>query len=197
MALSQEELWTTIIENYSLRNITLAGDRLPALAGIARELQVVWSDTYVAGLWRKCLIKHLVWYDKAKFPPVRQPSRYNCRTNETEYQSPGWSWATYHRPVSLFKMTLEDAELKDFGVRLISDQAAFSGVVDGWISLRGNLGNTYAIKDFRPDSFRLVIDDIYEGYSIINGSNKVLLLGCGKDKIVRFGLLLQPSRGGT
>jgi hypothetical protein len=37
-------------------------------------------------------------------------------------------------------------KLKNFGVRLISDQAAFSGVVDGWISLRGNLGNTYAIK---------------------------------------------------
>jgi hypothetical protein len=68
----KSEVWTGIMEDYSWRDITFPKDRLPALAGVASELQKVWKDEYIAGLWRKQLIRHLGWYN-SKEGPIHPP----------------------------------------------------------------------------------------------------------------------------
>jgi hypothetical protein len=55
----RDVIWREIVTKYSQRNITVAADRLPALAGIASELHSVWNDTYIAGFWRQNLVRQL------------------------------------------------------------------------------------------------------------------------------------------
>jgi hypothetical protein len=50
-----------VIKNYTSRNITDPLDRLPALAGIIGELEKVWVDKCIAGLWNKSFLEHLLW----------------------------------------------------------------------------------------------------------------------------------------
>jgi hypothetical protein len=57
----QQDIWSAIIKNYSSRNITDPLDRLPALAGIIGELEEVWIDKCIAGLWNKSFPEHLLW----------------------------------------------------------------------------------------------------------------------------------------
>lgn len=80
--LTQYDIWTYMIEDYSGRAITLSEDRLPALSGVAGEPQKIWNDEYNAGMWRKCFLLHLA------------RSRYVDEPALTDYQSPGWSWIT-------------------------------------------------------------------------------------------------------
>ena len=79
----QERIWKSLIEDYSGRQLTLATDKLPAIAGIASELGKYWKDDYLAGLWRKCFLDHLVWYSEK--PLIA--SRPNPKI-------PSWSWAS-------------------------------------------------------------------------------------------------------
>jgi hypothetical protein len=53
--------WWHIVRNYSKANLTVSGDKLPALSGVARRQHEVTADEYLAGMWRKGLTKQLGW----------------------------------------------------------------------------------------------------------------------------------------
>lgn len=53
--------WEYIVQEYTERSLTYQKDKLIALAGIAEELSRVWKDTYLAGLWKRDLIRQLLW----------------------------------------------------------------------------------------------------------------------------------------
>jgi hypothetical protein len=53
--------WEAIVEDYSGRELLIPEGRLPAIAGIAIELEKLWEEIYLAGLWRKYLVKYLAW----------------------------------------------------------------------------------------------------------------------------------------
>ena len=197
---NQDDIWRNIVKTYSKRNITHSEDRLPALAGIASELQIVWNDKYVAGLWQKCLLGHLLWTAEAKYGSnldENQPLIYNCNDVAIGYQSPGWSWATYHCPVEMFRIEMEVAEVLDFGVNLVSDQAPFSAVSCGWLSLKGKLGRGDAIRGCKASSFRYILDGRIQDESLFNEGTRVLLLGYGKNMVIYWGYVLRPSNTGT
>lgn len=77
----QTQLWTRIVCEYSGRQLTVAVDKLNALAGIAKVLATFWDDVYIAGHWGRCLIQHLAWW--AIFP--------SSNKLPTDY-APSWSW---------------------------------------------------------------------------------------------------------
>ncbi|AEO64753.1 uncharacterized protein THITE_2111064 [Thermothielavioides terrestris NRRL 8126] len=56
------DTWKDIVTEFSIRQLQYAEDRLAALAGIASELQRVWADEYMFGLWRSMLLRTLVWW---------------------------------------------------------------------------------------------------------------------------------------
>jgi hypothetical protein len=61
------ELWRKVVEDYSRTQLTNFGDKLIALAGIAKHFQenLLSSDPtcrYVAGLWSRHLESQLLWY---------------------------------------------------------------------------------------------------------------------------------------
>jgi len=78
--------WYTIVREYSKRNMTVASDKLPALAGIAAKFHelLLGQDQYIAGIWRGHLPEGLVWTVSGTSKPIRS----------RQYRAPSWSWAS-------------------------------------------------------------------------------------------------------
>ncbi|OCK73625.1 HET-domain-containing protein, partial [Lepidopterella palustris CBS 459.81] len=71
--------WIKIVERYTTLSLTVPGDRLLAIEGIARHIQQQSGEEYHAGLWRKEMLPQLLWSTK-----WTGESRENC--------APSWSW---------------------------------------------------------------------------------------------------------
>jgi hypothetical protein len=62
MRIKQEDLdkWNVVVRNFSVCALTRSEDKLVAISGVAKALQPVFQDEYLAGLWRKQLIAGLL-----------------------------------------------------------------------------------------------------------------------------------------
>lgn len=94
---SVHSAWAQVIYDYSRRETTHATDLFPALAGLAKEFSLHFgSHEYVTGLWRKELLKGLMWRVEAKGiePPVVNLSfQYLLKSLRAQpYIAPSWSW---------------------------------------------------------------------------------------------------------
>jgi hypothetical protein len=101
---SPEELamhWCQLVEEYSALTVTFMSDKLPALSGLAQQMQMKRPESqYLAGLWKDTLETELLWLymlgdyweemeDDINDSPIRQPSIAGRPTGEP----PSWSWA--------------------------------------------------------------------------------------------------------
>ncbi|KAJ4180922.1 hypothetical protein NW755_011457 [Fusarium falciforme] len=100
-------MWKTIIRQYTERNLSDPNDRLRAVSGVTTELEKLWRDSNIWGLWREWFIPLLAWYkEKADRVDERNLSL-----------APSWSWASvggvvrYQDPVDV-TIDVEDAEIK-------------------------------------------------------------------------------------
>lgn len=100
-------LWKTIIQQYTERKLTDPEDRLSAVTGITTELETLWRDTNIYGLWRKWFIQLLAWYK----PDVdREQERCLKR-------APSWSWASLNGVICHEgPLWTEDAKVKSLTV---------------------------------------------------------------------------------
>jgi hypothetical protein len=48
-------MWNAIVRTYSRTALTVAGDKLIALSGIAKRMIPTMDNEYVAGMWREHL----------------------------------------------------------------------------------------------------------------------------------------------
>lgn len=55
------DYWRGIVSQFSQRQLTNSADRLPALSGLADEVQRATGSEYVAGIWKDELITCLAW----------------------------------------------------------------------------------------------------------------------------------------
>ncbi|KAF7943106.1 hypothetical protein EAE96_011049 [Botrytis aclada] len=55
------ELWRTMVQDYNNRKLTHRSDKFPALSGLALEFAYLLNDEYVAGLWKKDVVRGLCW----------------------------------------------------------------------------------------------------------------------------------------
>ncbi|OAL56489.1 HET-domain-containing protein [Pyrenochaeta sp. DS3sAY3a] len=92
------QLWETLVEDFTARNITHDSDRLPAISAIAATRQEP-KDVYLAGLWRKHLDVHLLWYKVGS----KSGSHYSS------YYAPSWSWASFSGRIYLPRRDLPEA----------------------------------------------------------------------------------------
>ncbi|KAI1422276.1 heterokaryon incompatibility protein-domain-containing protein [Xylaria sp. FL1777] len=78
--------WGRILDDYARLNLTVPGDRLPAISGLARRMQGPPQDRYLAGIWESDLPDALFW--KAPYhirsAPLPRPQTPTA---------PTWSWA--------------------------------------------------------------------------------------------------------
>ncbi|KAF4464140.1 TOL [Fusarium albosuccineum] len=112
-------LWQSLVQQYSKRSLTVQYDRLPALSGIARRLQQASPamGDYLAGLWEKDLMWHLVWQvDHKQLEALMPQSTSSSYPSQSQQQSltgsfcdaspdarkprkPSWSWVSTQWPV--------------------------------------------------------------------------------------------------
>jgi hypothetical protein len=83
--------WYGLVFNYAGRYLTYAGDRLPAMSGIARLVAGRLDESYLAGLWSSDIVAGLVWTVRhADIPRATHPSHY---------PGPLWSWTSVNRAI--------------------------------------------------------------------------------------------------
>ena len=91
-------LWSNLVSTYSKMALTRLSDKCVAFAGIAEEYQTATGDDYVAGLWRRHLVEHLLW-ERSSFRRGQYPEDSPARPQS--YLAPSWSWLSINRAVEL------------------------------------------------------------------------------------------------
>lgn len=107
--------WLDHVQGYSARHLTHAGDKLPALSGLAAMIASRTGDEYYAGLWRTHVLEDLCWraypseevwdgmesgdsvgfgWVYAKKAIAHRRTRKLCDVQVvTPSRAPSWSWA--------------------------------------------------------------------------------------------------------
>ncbi|RDW77773.1 hypothetical protein BP6252_05826 [Coleophoma cylindrospora] len=85
--------WAHIIEVYSRCKLTKAKDKFIAISGMAKKMQLVLEDEYVAGLWKKNLVNGLTWY-------VADGEQTDGSPSVKTERRPSWSWASVEGAIS-------------------------------------------------------------------------------------------------
>lgn len=99
--------WYDMVREYTTLDLSFGSDRLPAMAGLAKELEMnimrssllrpEHGNLYVHGLWRDTFLQDILWF-------VDEPS--NIQRKPLQRQAPSWSWASINGPVSYPKNKL-------------------------------------------------------------------------------------------
>lgn len=137
------QLWNEMIEDYSNRELTFAGDRLLAIAGIASELHAFFKDTYLAGLWKEDLVQQLGW---------RQVENHHASSSPyiLSRTAPSWSWASVDGAVKFGALyavpdrppptaIIRDAEVVNCWVEPKVSSAPFGDVMSGCLTLSAKI----------------------------------------------------------
>lgn len=95
--------WAATVDKYTCCQLSYHSDILVALGGIARVIQSYTGDEYVAGLWRKDLLVHLVW-------EVAGPAWDTSPSAPASYVAPSWSWASRRDQISSRAHSARDRE---------------------------------------------------------------------------------------
>lgn len=93
--------WELVVKDYSERNLSVPEDKLPAVSGLAAIMGSWLHDDYLAGLWRKELLKGLCWF------PTRAGDRPALRYGEwpprpVDIELPTWTWAAYDGAIGFY-----------------------------------------------------------------------------------------------
>lgn len=86
------EAWYELIESYSACDLTFASDKAIALSGLVAQIQLQTSDEYLAGLWKRDLLRQLCWRALRGVPWI---DRYRL----SDHGSPTWSWISLQAEV--------------------------------------------------------------------------------------------------
>jgi hypothetical protein len=125
---SREEFlktWDHCIRVYSEASLTYETDKLVAISGIARAMQDVIGDRYVAGIWQSQLSSQLFWNVTV---PWKGPSK--------EYVAPSWSWASVNAGVHPSGVLETDIRIVDCHVDLVGEDP-FGQLTGGHITIEG------------------------------------------------------------
>ncbi|KAK3998196.1 heterokaryon incompatibility protein 6 [Cladorrhinum sp. PSN332] len=126
--------WRGFVEDYSRRQMSVKADKLPAIAGIAREVsRMTKSLEYAAGLWKENLLQDLMWYTaNGQDWLFRSPA---------EWRAPTWSWASVDAPVLYDAITPDAAPLAAVVECQVTPGAAgaseFEAVSGGEVVIKG------------------------------------------------------------
>jgi hypothetical protein len=149
-------LWQRLVDWYCCAGLTRSKDKLVAISGIAKRMQVLMNTTsgqnterrsiYLAGLWSEQLAYHLLWV-------LRDPTQgsaeygfdYRKATRLVHYRAPSWSWASVDGLIDYSVLSAMDEEISEHEGLLevccheIVPVAAdtFQQVRDGFVQVRG------------------------------------------------------------
>ncbi|KAF2805678.1 HET-domain-containing protein [Mytilinidion resinicola] len=125
------KFWETSVGKYTKCSLTKSFDKLIAISGIARVVQSILNDDYVAGLWKHHLIRGLIWHVQPNKPfMIAKP-----------YRAPSWSWASIDGPIDT---SLSQNACNPLATILAcqttgSNVDVFGNLTDGFIELTATL----------------------------------------------------------
>ncbi|OAP60541.1 hypothetical protein AYL99_05543 [Fonsecaea erecta] len=186
---SWPNIWLSLIEEYTSRDLTRDQDKLPALSGIASTVGGLTKDDYLAGLWRNDLLQNLSWsvetfepthqcddpeHDAAMPPATKSEVKY-----PSKYRAPSWSWASLDG-----KVTFQPLDHKNLKARCICAHVDIAGrdqygrVKQGWITLEAPL---YLLQALVPDAkyHKLHPFSTEVGFFVAGDMGKAALYGRG------------------
>lgn len=123
-------MWRNLVQMYSTMSLTYPSDKLAAVSGIAKMVQSVVHDEYVAGMWREDLVVQLLWHsDGQTIRPL-------------VYRAPSWSWTSVDGKVDLTWYFYDrgdmDAEIVDLHIEYATEDKT-GQILGGWLDLKGTL----------------------------------------------------------
>ncbi|KAK4228679.1 heterokaryon incompatibility protein 6 [Podospora fimiseda] len=123
--------WRDFVENYSRRQMSVKADKLPAIAGIAREMSRVTGLEYAAGLWKENMLQDLMW---------RTANGKDWLLRSVEWRAPTWSWASVDAPVLYDEITPDATPLAtviECKVTPAAGTMGFEAVTAGKVVIKG------------------------------------------------------------
>ncbi|KAM6485902.1 heterokaryon incompatibility protein-domain-containing protein [Trichoderma sp. SZMC 28011] len=102
-------LWKTIVWQYTDRELTNADDKLNAVMGITSELETLWRDINIYGLWKKWFIDLLAWHK----PDLKREKGRNLK------RAPSWSWASLDGMIAYEGSITPDAIVKVLTIQTV------------------------------------------------------------------------------
>lgn len=86
-AMKYYDMWSNTVTAYTRCHLTYGTDKLIALSGVVKQFQDLLQDEYLAGIWKRHLPYHLLWFKE-------RPSLTQRATDSQNYRAPSWSWAS-------------------------------------------------------------------------------------------------------
>lgn len=131
-------MWYAHFLEYSGRNFTNARDRLPAISPLAKVVEDMTGDRYLAGLWKNNLHVGLLWYSS------RFEGRTFCLPGDEDYIAPSWSWLARAKnaEISQYVMThsiTSHLNVLDANTTAEGRENTFGRVLEGYIKLEGRI----------------------------------------------------------
>ncbi|KAJ4369113.1 hypothetical protein N0V83_006197 [Neocucurbitaria cava] len=140
--------WFQVLGDYSRRNLTYASDKLPAISGLARELntnhlEITQSeDQYLAGLWLGALADCLLW----------TPEDSSAMTDPGISRAPSWSWARYDGPTMPTRAGSPNLDPESDKIEYISHEVgldssnAYGSITHARLSIRAGLHEVLIVQ---------------------------------------------------
>lgn len=141
--------WSSIVTEFSARELAFSGDRLVALEGIVDELAVVRSSEAkecVYGLWTDALATHLMW------SRLRAPGSMSRPAELTEV-APTWSWASTEGGMSVMSEDIFGGEGPEVRAELAIDDGDEGAGKNRRIRVKGKLGRVELRIIEKPDPY--------------------------------------------
>lgn len=184
----------------------MTSDKLPAISGVAHQLQSILGNAYIAGLWEDDLIRSLIW----------AAMRSTRRTQS--YCAPSWSWTSMDGGIRFEVRTSSDqkhCQIVDASVS-VSGVDRMGAVTAGHLRLVGRIARAFSMtapdaKAVDANKVILVPDNclVAEGFldhtdAGRNAQLYILLLRSGSDicsppdqwKRKGYGIVLEEVRNG-
>ncbi|KUI72547.1 hypothetical protein VM1G_08286 [Cytospora mali] len=113
-----QDHWYGMVEDYSSRFLTVESDKLPAMAGLAKNFQrdTLKNGTYLAGLWKEFFPGALLWRVRREhqlgMPGETHPLAVFQPRRPMRYRAPSWSWACLDGEITYAsqRVTMTDEE---------------------------------------------------------------------------------------
>ena len=91
--------WKNIVTEYAKANLSFPSDKLVALGGVARQIKTVLDDTYVAGLWLRCLSGEILWSTgTTMIPSMDRPKLGPYSETPGNYRAPSFFLGLFRLP---------------------------------------------------------------------------------------------------
>jgi hypothetical protein len=182
------QLWDNLINRYSSRKLSFDKDKLVAISGIAKEIQAILQDHYIAGMWRRSLVPQLAWRSyRAQTPRTIGSAYYLQSKRPSGYIAPSWSWASVDGIMEMNDSVgryeawsaSEDEVCKVVDVHVEQVTADPTGQVSsGYIYLQGPVTEVSirrSMNQYRIGTFSYVVDAISPAASDSTGQSKELV----------------------